>query len=199
MTTTPRPRPATFDDLEPVRSALAEFRTHWTVTIPTLHEQVPCPFDGRPEDVDAIDYLDYEGLDYPPCGVAGAALVWGNVLAANGPFPWFVDGQGGLVLRLEGIPSIVIWPFGRVWESQNGGFPQDGKYAWLLKSTLGHALSEGDFCDEDETAMLSLMEWLSRGGRDYLVVAKCGLESYERLLERASAGTKGSGEEGARR
>jgi hypothetical protein len=107
-------RPATLQELEAIRAALAEFRAHWESIRPIF----PCSFEGTGADIDALDDLDYEGLRYPPSGQAGAALVWGNVVASQLPFNWSFDDEiGGLVLR-SNKRGLSIWPFGRIYESQ---------------------------------------------------------------------------------
>ena len=60
-------RPATPRDLEAVQAARDEFRAHWESIRPIF----PCAFDGTGVDIDALDYLDYEGLRYPDSGQAG--------------------------------------------------------------------------------------------------------------------------------
>jgi hypothetical protein len=136
--------PATPNQLESVQTALAEFRAHWEAILPPFI----CMFDGSLDDIHALDHLDYVGLAYPPCGEAGAALVWGSVVASKTPFRWFFDDElGGLVLRPPGV-SLVIWPFGRVYESRRCCEPQFGKYRWLLDwvvvQCLGHPVLEPD-------------------------------------------------------
>ena len=106
--------PATADQLLAVRAAQDEFRVYWESIRPLF----PCAFEGSGIDVDALDYLDYEGLRYPSCGQAGASLVWGNVIATQMPFRWFFDEDlGSLMLRSQ-EKGLTIWPFGRVYESQ---------------------------------------------------------------------------------
>ncbi len=136
-------------ELEGLRAAVSEFKAHWKSFSTLWH----CTFEGTVEDIRALDYLDYEGIGYPGSGVAGAALVWGNVLEKSGPFRWLIDDcLGSLVLvPASGFSEIVIWPFGRVYEIQNG-YTQFGKYRWLLEEVVVHCL--GNSMEEDDVAML---------------------------------------------
>ena len=96
----------------------------------------PCAFEGTIDDIEALDYLDYEGLGYPASGLAGAALVWGNVVARHLPFVWaFDDDLAGLVLHDPGR-ALTVWPLGRVFESQRSFETQFDKYRWLLAGVV---------------------------------------------------------------
>lgn len=148
-------RPATPHELEAVRAAMDEFRAHWESIRPIF----PCSFDGSGVDIDALDYLDYEGLSYPDSGQAGAALVWGNVIATQMPFGWFFDDElGSLVLRPRGRErELTIWPFGRVYESQRSAETQFDKYRRLLEWVVLQSLARGIVGDDDRPSLLGLL------------------------------------------
>lgn len=63
-------------ELVAIETAAAEFRALWASMRPPL----PHAFDFTQGDVRAIDYLQYEGIKFPECGIDGAALVCGEVL-----------------------------------------------------------------------------------------------------------------------
>ncbi len=147
-------RLATPDELEAVRAAQEEFRAHWISTRPLF----PCAFEGTGDDIEALDYLDYESLSYPKSGQAGASLIWGHVIATQMPFRWcFDEDLGGLVLRSrDGV--LTVWPFGRVYESQRSFETQFDKYRrlleWVILQTLGLHLLR----DEDRPRLLALLK-----------------------------------------
>ena len=66
--------PATAHQLGAVRAAQDEFRVYWESIRPLF----PCAFEGSGIDVDALDYLDCEGLPYPSCGQASEPLWCGG-------------------------------------------------------------------------------------------------------------------------
>jgi|GEM_PF-2481999 len=114
--------PASDTKLTAVKNACREFYTHWCSFSNT---PFTCEFAGALEDVDALDYLDYEGLHYPVSGLNGAALVWGHVLERQFGMSWSVGDNGELFLT-HGEPGhrIIIWPYARVLEAQGrGGTP----------------------------------------------------------------------------
>ena len=150
-------RPATPHELGAVRAAQDEFRAHWESIRPLF----PCAFEGTGVDIDALDYLDYEGLPYPNSGQAGASLIWGNVIATQMPFRWsFDEDLGGLVLRSkEG--GLTVWPFGRVYESRRGAETQFDKYRRLLEWVILQSLGLHLLGDEDRLRLLALL-----GGED---------------------------------
>lgn len=146
-------RPATSQELEAVRTARKEFRACWESIRPIF----PCAFDGTAVDIDALDYLDYEGLNYPDSSHAGASLVWGNVVATQMPFHWFFDEElGGLVLRSQGS-ELTIWPFGRVYESQRSAETQFDRYRRLLEWVILQSLGLHLLGDEDRPRLLALL------------------------------------------
>lgn len=148
-------REASKAELSIVLSAVEGFRSHWA-SYPTLGEG---EFAGAFEDIDALDYLNYEGLGYPESGMAGAALVWGNVLATSGGYCWFFEEElGGLVLGLEDTGQVlqVIWPFGRVYELekawQSHGFHQ------LTAAVVAEGLARRGFRRKDRDWLRELVE-----------------------------------------
>jgi hypothetical protein len=145
---------ATQHELQAVRAAVDEFRAHWVSMRPIF----PCSFEGTIADIDALDYLDYEGLSYPGSGQAGAALVWGNVVASQLPFRWsFDDEMGGLVLQSQ-KRGLTIWPFGRVYESQRSAETQFDKYRRLLEWVILQSLGLNLLDENDKSRLLGLFE-----------------------------------------
>jgi hypothetical protein len=137
--------PASETQLQQVRRALDEFRTHW-------HTFLGMPpkgnFAGTLEDVRALDYLHYEGLGYPPSGVHGAALVWGNVLACQLEMRWATDSQSNLLLTTgHDAFRITVWPYARVFEVQERSLPQFERYFWLLEGVIRDCLDYGDLSE----------------------------------------------------
>jgi len=128
-----------------VQKAVDEFRAYWESfrEMPSLGG-----FSGALKDIHALDYLDYEGLGYPPSGLAGAALVWGNVLACQLEMAWVTDSDGHLLLEHD-VPGsrITVWPYARVLEVQGRGLPQFGKYTWILEGVVRDCLEYGDLSD----------------------------------------------------
>ena len=146
------PRLTTDADLEAVRAVLDEFRSHWDASRPPF----ACRFDGTTGDLDALNYLDYE-IGYPPSGLWGAAIVWGCVLAGNGPFRWHLDDVTGLVLRSVDDPSLLIWPYARVLEMQGSATPSSRKYRWLVDKVVFDCLMSRLLGEADERRLLDLL------------------------------------------
>lgn len=151
-----RPTPASSRDLECVASAIAEFQAHWEAIRP--RPPFPCSFEGTRRDIDALDHLDYEGLPYPPSGIAGAALIWGNVAERRAGFRWHLDEYGDLLLCAPGEPSLVIWPYARVVEIQHGARPQFCKYQWLMEQVVVDCLGRATMDRADEARLIGMIE-----------------------------------------
>ncbi len=154
--------PASSRDLEGVASAIAEFKAYWETIRP--RPPFPCSFEGTQQDIDALDYFDYEGLPYPPSGIAGAALIWGNVTTRQAGFRWHLDEYGDLLLCPPGEPSLAIWPYARVVEIQHGARPQFGKYKWLMEQVIVECLGLATMDRADEARLIGMIEGLTEDG-----------------------------------
>ena len=107
-------RDATEDDLKPLRDAAEQFRRLWQGLPGT---SAPLEFRGSPGDVNALDYLEYEGIAFPSCGMEGAAMIWGEVVGLL-DFKWVVNDRGEFLLatKVEDEPQKMIFPWARVIE-----------------------------------------------------------------------------------
>lgn len=151
-------RPATEIDLKRVIEVCAEFREHWKAAVSPTNSVMD--FCGAHSDIDALDYLDYEGLEYPPSGYCGASLVWGNVVVTNSHFSWFLNDKGDYFLVGEDCGRTqAFWPYARVLEIQSGSTPQFDKYNWILFEFVHRYLL--NFPDEP-WKMLALLDEGSR-------------------------------------
>lgn len=125
-------------------AAQSEFRAHWR-SFPNIF---PCEFAGTLEDINALDYLDYEGLRYPPSYWKGAALIWGNVLVQQLGFSWATGPDGEFLLTHDAPDNrITILPYARILEAQERSRPKFGRYAWLLDRAIQECLQFGDLSD----------------------------------------------------
>jgi hypothetical protein len=132
-------------DLAAIEQAAAEYRSFWS-SFPSM--PFPAPFNGGIEDIDALDYLDYEGLGGPPGGIEAAALTWGQVLAHQTGLQWVRCSIGGLWLRAEdpACGAVSLWPLARVAEIQSRSSPQFDKFEVLTERVLRECL-EGFILD----------------------------------------------------
>lgn len=148
-------RPATSVELESIETTRRAYRDMWTS--PRFKDLPPCPFIGTREDIDALDFIDYElGGDHPK-DLAGAALLWGGVLAATGVLSWAVADEQHLVLVGDPIyPRVLILPYARVEEINQSSVPQYGKYEWLLVDVVQCLMYSG-FGPDAEEKLLALL------------------------------------------
>ena len=127
-------------DYAAIENAAAQYRSHWV-----SFQAMPFAgtFDGGPDDIRALDYLDDEGLDDPPGGIEVAALTWGRVLAHETGLRWYNCHFGGLWLRCNepSLGAVSIWPLARVAEAQSRSSPQFGKYLSLTKRVLRECIA----------------------------------------------------------
>ena len=96
-------------------------------------------FDGGPEDLGTLNFIDYQAGEHPN-GVLGAALIFGGVLVRTGVFDWAVGDDGHLVLvtRLD-YPRVMIFPYARLAEVENSSWPATGmaqRFDWLLEEVI---------------------------------------------------------------
>ncbi|MDB5330221.1 MAG: hypothetical protein JWP03_1372 [Phycisphaerales bacterium] len=135
--------------LTAVEQAQAEFRNVWNQLKPP---PFAAPFTGEAVDIRAMDYLDYEGIDDPPCGIEGAALVWGEVLRRAADMRWVMSYRGDLMLA-SSDESMLMCPFPRVFEVKRRSIPQFGKYQWAMEQ----AIVELIVCDRGEELIRRLL------------------------------------------
>jgi hypothetical protein len=122
--------PPSPDHLALLSQAAVAFRETWVSISPPW----PAAFDGTPTDVRAIDYLHYEGIDFPKCGLEGAALICGEVLRRAAGLEWIISYRGDwFLLNSEGSwPGIAICPLARLQELEFSGTPQVGRFALFI-------------------------------------------------------------------
>ena len=133
-------RPPTSAELSSIEETRRAYRAMWA----KLKNVPPRAFDGSRDDLDALDFIDYEAGHHPQ-GLVGAAIIWGGVLAATGLVTWaFADEQLVLVGDPD-YPRALIFPYARLIELECSSHPQYGKYEWLFEeAVLRLSLEFGD-------------------------------------------------------
>jgi hypothetical protein len=118
------------EELAAVDEAADAFRTLWA----SIRPPWPHAFDGTVNDVRAIDYLHYEGIRFPTCGIDEAALVCGEVLRRAARLEWVCSHRGDWFVASpeDDWPAIAICPVVRVHEVQFADTPQFGRFMWFL-------------------------------------------------------------------
>jgi hypothetical protein len=130
-------------------------------------------FDGSRDDINALDFIDYEADSHPE-GLPGAAIIWGGVLAATGALSWAIgDEQHFVLVAASDYLSALIFPYARVAEIRHSSVPQFGKYEWLLEEAVLRLCNSG-FDVDIEQKLRSLLD-LNEGG--FISNAKRGIES----------------------
>jgi hypothetical protein len=125
-------RDATKEELEEVERVRVAYRRMWgkLANVPERR------FDGSREDIDALDFIDYEAGHHPD-GLRGAAIILGGVLVATGALSWAIGLNGDLVLVADPVyPRVLINICPRVEEINGSSHPQDGKYECILEEII---------------------------------------------------------------
>jgi hypothetical protein len=125
-------RPPTPAELESIEATRRAYRAMWSKL-----KNVPVRlFNGGREDIDSLDFIDYEAGHHPE-GLAGAAVIWGGVLAATGGLSWAIgDEQHFVLIAGWDYPRALIFPYARVAELNHSSVVQYGKYEWLLEEAV---------------------------------------------------------------
>jgi hypothetical protein len=113
-----------------IARACDAFRRKWE----SFESPWPARFDGTITDCKAMDYMLRAGVEFPDCGIGGAALVCGEVLRRAAELEWVVSHRGDwFVASPEGVDSaIAICPLIRLHEMEFGGVPKEGKYRRMV-------------------------------------------------------------------
>jgi hypothetical protein len=132
-------------------------------------------FDGSREDIDALDFIDYEAGHHPE-DLAGAAVIWGGVLASTGVLSWAIgDEQHWVLVGDPDWPRALIFPYARVAEINHSSGPQFGKYEWLLEEAVLRLACSG-VGEEEEAKLRALLDIEPEGFFDF---AKRGIARLE--------------------
>src|SRR5688500_18677134 len=147
---------ASAEQLAAVEKAAGEFRRIWNgIELP-----FSTSFTGEMTDVRAMDYIDYESLGTPACGIEGAALVWGEVLRQLFGMQWVISYRGDYMLAFpeDDWPSVVIWPFARLLELTVASTPQLGKYGWAMERAILDVMTTVGLSDEQEQRLSQIID-----------------------------------------
>lgn len=149
-------------ELVALERAASAFREAWRVKSPPF----AAAFDFTRRDVEAIDYMDYEGLTFPECGTDGAVLIVAEVVRRAAGVGWFMSYRGEWVLAERGdFGGVAVSPRARFHEYECGRGTQDGNYLNLM-------------------AELALECLGAEGGEGVLALFPEGSEYFERLRTR---------------
>lgn len=132
-------RPSTSAELDWIEATRRAYRAMWG----KLKSVRRCGFEGGREDIEALDFIDYEAGSHPE-GLAGAAVIWGGVLAATGVVSWAIGDEQHFVLVSDSeCPRALVFPYARVAEIHCSSWPQFGKYEWLLEEAVLRLCAQG--------------------------------------------------------
>jgi hypothetical protein len=142
------------EELAAVRAAADAFRARWE----SIQPPFPAAFDGSLADIDALDYMRYEGIDFPPGGIESAALVCGEVLRRAADLEWVITYRGDWFVASpeDRYPTIAICPLARLHEIECGRLRGNGMYTWFIQQSAFDCLLHGEM--ERELALRALME-----------------------------------------
>lgn len=137
-------------------------------------------FDESREDIDSLDFIDYEAGHHPE-GLAGAAIIWGGVLASTGVLSWAIgDEQHWVLVGDPDYPRALIFPYVRVAEINQSSGPQFGKYKWLLEEVVLQLACSG-VGEEEEAKLQALFDIEPEGFFDF---ANRGIARLEKRAAR---------------
>ena len=174
------PSPA---ELAAVTAAQKAFRDRWESIRP------PCSttFDGTIQDVHALDYMDYEGIDFPLPGLEGSALVCGEVLRRAAGLEWVISYRGDwfVASREESSGPVAICPLARLHELECGEPPGGMKHLWFVQRAALECLLP---CGPEREPMI---RELLAGSGDYVAHLQNSLERSQNPSRSAEHGKQG--------
>ncbi len=125
--------PPSAEDRARVEAALRICREAWGSI---LNPPFPAAFDGSMNDVEALDYADYEGLSLRGVGLEEAALVCGETLRRAAGLEWAVSYRGDWLLAWDPreFSPFAVNPLARLHELEcGGGLRGHGVHAWFVR------------------------------------------------------------------
>ena len=146
-------------ELEAFTAPLEAFREKWS----SINAPFPAFFDGQLVDVRALDYVNYEGIDFPGASVEARR---DGLRRSHSPRGW--PGVGDQLSRLgSSLRTRKAYPPSRsapwlVCTSSNAAGPQFGKHLWLVQQAAFECLL---ICDRgQEPSIRALLD----GNAEYL-------------------------------
>jgi hypothetical protein len=161
--------PPSTTELEQLHVAAEAFRKLWA----SIRSPFPAAFDFAIADVNALHYMQYEGIALPDCGLEGAALVCGEVLRRVAGLEWVVDhsGQWFVASPEDDWPALAICPLSRLKELEYAHTPQFGRYLTFISRAAMDCLAFAneereqplrDLIAEDEDCIQELKRVISK-------------------------------------
>jgi len=148
-------RPPTPSELEGIERTRQAYRAMWAELVNVPERR----FEGDPEDIDTLNFIDYEAGDHPE-GASGAAIIFGGVLVKTGLFEWAIGDETHLVLvTTTDYPRVMIYPYARMAEVEHSSWPAPGnaqRFDWLLEE-VALRLWVGGICDDRLGPLLALV------------------------------------------
>ncbi len=159
-------------ELAAVTTTFQSFRKLWA----SIRPPFPATFEGTIADVQALDYMDSEGIVFPQAGIEGSAMVCGEVVRRAAGLEWVIGDRGDwfVASREENWPAVAICPVARLHEIKCGGAPQFGKHLWLVQRAAFECLL---LCGPEREPMI---RELLDGGGEYLERLEKTLEALRR-------------------
>jgi hypothetical protein len=159
-------------ELAKVTAALQSFRERWA----SIRPPFPAAFDGTIADVHALDYMNYEGINFPLAGIEGSALVCGEVVRRAAGLEWVISYRGDWFIASpeESWPTVALCPLARLHEIECGGAPQFGMHLWFVQKAAFECLL---LCGPERQPII---RELLDGDGDYLEWVEKTLESLRR-------------------
>jgi hypothetical protein len=164
-----RPPPS---ELAPVATAQKAFRDRCG------SKQLPysVAFDGSIDDVDVLDYMVYEGIEFPSPALESSAFVCGEVVRRAAALEWVISYRGDWLIASpeESSSSIAICPLARLHELECCGGPTRAvRHLWFVQQAALECLLR---CGSEREPMIR--ELLQEDG-EYLTHLQSSLERLQ--------------------
>jgi hypothetical protein len=118
------------EELAAIERAASAFRERWASV---KNAPWPAAFDFTLNDVHTIDYMEYEGLKFPDCGMDGAVLIVAEVVRRAAQIRWYMSYRGEWILAdKNSFGGFAVAPRARFHEYECGRGTQFDNYLNLM-------------------------------------------------------------------
>ena len=94
-------------NIEFLQNSICIYSDFWDLVWRGHDEKQACRFDGSSEDLDMLDYCEYE-VGHPVENYDSAAIIWGNVIQKNTLLKWGEDENENIYLYSDQYPRFSI-------------------------------------------------------------------------------------------
>lgn len=142
------------------------YREFWAELLISQDPACACDFRGRPEDLDALGYCEFE-CGFPDSDFSLAGLIWAQVIVNNSSFQWAeTEDKMPAICGDDRSQRFLFYPIIRMREIMAGSYSQFDSVELLNEAFLIQAIAAG-YPERDLRSLVAILVDRSRRESTY--------------------------------